>query len=48
MKGKVLFLKTITVEEKVSRQSFRQVADNLSLQDAAGLLDHHVMLAAGR
>jgi hypothetical protein len=46
MKGKVLFMKTISVQQKESRQSFRRVADNLNLKDAAELLDNHVVLAA--
>jgi hypothetical protein len=45
MKGKALFLKTISVQEKESRQNFRKVADNLSLQEAAELLDHRVIVA---
>jgi hypothetical protein len=46
MKGKVLFMKTISVQQIESRQSFRRVADNLSLKEAAELLDQHVVLAA--
>jgi hypothetical protein len=46
MKGKVLFMKTISVQQKEYRQSFRRVADNLSLKDAAELLDNDVILVA--
>jgi hypothetical protein len=38
MNGKVLFFKTIAVQQKEYRSDFRRVADNLTLAEAAGLL----------
>ena len=46
MKGKALFLKTIAVQQKEYRTSFRKVTDDLTVADAANLLTGHLTLAA--
>ncbi len=38
MKGKALFFKTISVQQKLERSDFHQVSDSLSLAEAADLL----------
>jgi hypothetical protein len=46
MKGKALLLKTIAVQQKEYRRNFRKVADDLSLAEAANILNGRVTLAA--
>jgi len=46
MKGKALLLKTIAVQQKEHRSNFRRLADDLTLREAADLLNGHVTLAA--
>jgi hypothetical protein len=41
MKGKALFFKTISVEQKVRRSDFHQVSDELTVAEAANLLRKH-------
>lgn len=48
MKGKALFFKTIAVQQKEYRSSFRKVAEDLTWADAASILINHVTLAANR
>jgi hypothetical protein len=38
MKGKALFFKTISVQQRQQRSDFHQVSDNLTLSEAADLL----------
>jgi hypothetical protein len=48
VKGKALFFKTITVQEKEYRSDFRRVPDGLTLAEAADLLTKQVIVAANR
>ncbi|HET7441239.1 MAG TPA: hypothetical protein VFJ47_08060 [Terriglobales bacterium] len=45
MRGKALFFKTIAVQEKTSRTMMRKVPDNLTLAQAANLLNQEVRAA---
>ena len=38
MKGKALFFKTISVQQKVRRSDFHQISDDLTVAEAANLL----------
>jgi hypothetical protein len=38
MKGKVLFFKTISVQQKARRSDFHQISDDLTVGEAANLL----------
>ncbi|HWY56726.1 MAG TPA: hypothetical protein VNZ03_19830 [Terriglobales bacterium] len=46
MKGKALLLKTIAVQQKEYRHNFRKLADDLSVAEAANILNGRVTLAA--
>ncbi len=46
MKGKALFLKTISVQEKETRTDFRKLPDDLTLGGAAEIFLSHVVSAA--
>jgi hypothetical protein len=46
MRGKVLYLKTIDVQEKETRTEFRRVSSDLRLREAAKLLDDPETLTA--
>jgi hypothetical protein len=46
MKGKALLLKTIAVHQKEYRSNFRRLPDDLTLTDAANILNGRVTLAA--
>jgi hypothetical protein len=51
MKGKALFFKTISVQQKLGRSDFHQVSDSLTLAEAADLLHKQtvdVAVSAGR
>jgi hypothetical protein len=48
MKGKALFLKTISVQEKEYRTDFRMVPDDLTLAGAADMLTKQAVVAANR
>jgi hypothetical protein len=48
MKGKALFFKTVTVNEKEYRSNFRRVPDVLTLVEAADMLTKEVIVAANR
>jgi hypothetical protein len=48
MQGKVLFFKTISVQQKELHTNFQPVAEDLSLTDAAGLLLKQALVAAKR
>ena len=48
MKGKALFLKTIAVQQKEYRSSFRKVTEDLTPVDAANILTNRVTLAANQ
>ena len=45
MRGKALFFKTITVEEKLQRSSLQRVPDDLTLAQAAELLEKQIRTA---
>jgi hypothetical protein len=45
MKGKALFFKTIDVQQKMSRSNFRRVPDDLTLHQAADMLQKPSVLA---
>lgn len=48
MKGKALFFKTISVQQNLQRSDFHQVSDNLTLSEAADLLQKQtVAVSAG-
>jgi hypothetical protein len=47
MKGRALFFKTIAVQQKVQRSTFRRVHDDLTPAQGADLLRQHVK-AAGK
>jgi hypothetical protein len=46
MKGKALLLKTIAVQQREYRRNFRKLADDLSVAEAANILNGRVTLAA--
>jgi hypothetical protein len=46
MRGKALFLKTIAVQQKEYRSNFRKLADDLTLTEAANIVNGRVTLAA--
>jgi hypothetical protein len=48
MKGKALFFKTIAVQQKEYRSSFRKVAEDLTPAEAADILTNRVTLAANQ
>jgi len=45
MKGKALFFKTISVQQKLHRSDFHQISDDLTLQEAANLLRKQAVVA---
>jgi hypothetical protein len=45
MKGKALFFKTISVEQKVRRSDFHQISDNLTVAEAVDLLRKQAAVA---
>ena len=45
MKGKALFFKTISVQETENHSEFQRVADELTLADAAGILNRQIVVA---
>lgn len=45
MKGKALFFKTISVQQKLHRTDFREIPDNLTLVQAADLLRKQPVVA---
>ena len=47
MKGKVLFFKTIGVQEEIKRSMFRRVADDLTAAQGANLLNQQVRTTSG-
>jgi hypothetical protein len=46
MKGKALFFKTISVQQKLDRSDFHQVSDSLTLSEAADLLHKQTVAVA--
>jgi hypothetical protein len=48
MKGKALFFKTIGVQESENHSEFHRVADDLTLAEAAGILNGQIVEAANR
>jgi hypothetical protein len=46
MKGKALFFKTISVQQKLDRSDFHQVSDSLTLPEAADLLHKRTVAVA--
>jgi len=48
MKGKALLFKTIGVQETESHSDFHRVSDNLTLAEAAGLLNQQIVVADNR
>ena len=48
MKGKALLFKTIGVRETENRSDFRRVPDDLTLADAAGILNNQIVVADNR
>lgn len=48
MKGKVLFFKTINVQQKMLRSNFQRISDNLTLAQAADLLRKQAAAAQAR
>ena len=48
MKGKILFFKTISLQQREYRSDFHRVPDNLTLADAAEILRKQIRLAARR
>jgi len=48
MTGKALLFKTIGVQKKESRRDFHQVSDDLTLTQAADILNRHIVVADNR
>jgi hypothetical protein len=48
MKGKALLFKTIGVQETENHSDFQRVPDDLTLAEAAGMLDRQVVVADNR
>jgi hypothetical protein len=48
VRGKVLFFKTISVQQREYRRDFRRVPDGLTLTEAAAILTKQIMVAANR
>jgi hypothetical protein len=48
MTGKALLFKTIGVQKRENRRDFRQVSDDLTLTQAADMLNRHVVVADNR
>jgi hypothetical protein len=48
MRGKALLFKSIEVQKKEKRRDFQQVSDDLTLIQAADILDRHVVVADNR
>ena len=48
MTGKALLFKSIGVQEKETRRDFRQVSDDLTLTQAADILNRHIVVADNR
>jgi hypothetical protein len=47
LKGRVLFFKTISVQEKMQRSRFRRVPDDLTAAQGANLLHQQVRTSSG-
>ena len=48
MKGKVLLFKTISVQETENHSDFRRVPGDLTLAEAAGILNRQIVVADNR
>jgi hypothetical protein len=48
MTGKALLFKSIRVQKKENRRDFHQVADDLTLTQAADILTRHIVIADNR
>ena len=49
MKGKALFFKTISVQQKLERSDFHRVSDGLTFSEAADLLHKQIVaISAGQ
>jgi hypothetical protein len=48
MRGKALLFKSIEVQKRESRRDFRQVSDDLTLTQAADILNRHIVVADNR
>jgi hypothetical protein len=48
MRGKALLLKTINVQQTESRRDFRRVPDDLTLAQAADILNRQIVVAKSR
>jgi hypothetical protein len=48
MTGKALLFKSIGVQKRENRRDFRQVSDDLTLTQAADILNRHIVLADNR
>jgi hypothetical protein len=48
MTGKALFFKSIGISKRENRRDFHQVSDDLTLTQAADILNSHVVVADNR
>ena len=48
MTGKALLFKSIRVQKRESRRDFHQVSDDLTLTQAADILNRHIVVADNR
>jgi hypothetical protein len=48
MKGKALLFKSVGVHRRENRRDFHQVSDDLTLTQAADILNRHIVVADNR